>query len=278
MLEQLSYGQVNPQNMMGQLGNPQVGGVGSFGMYPQTAGISGFGGINPVGQFGTPVIDPLTAAYIQQQLAQQALVAAGINPNVGQIYGQQASPFGVSPLTQILGQQHPYGQTSGWGQTPYGSLWGQISPYSQIFGQSSPWGLGQVSPYAQISPYSQNPLLGQHNPVLSQLQAALAAQYLIPQLTQQQLGRVPFATSPFGQSGVTGWPAVGRGISPFTHGVSPFTQSPFTQSPFTQSPFAQTGSPFTQSVSPLTQGLSPFGPNVGVGSSPFQSFGYGGTQ
>ncbi len=251
MLEQLSHGPVNPQNIMGQLGNPLLGGVGSFGINPQLlSGLGGIGGINPtIGTFGTPSIDPVAAAYIQQQLAHQALLGS-ISPwgqvspfGLGSVLGQsspfsQASPYGqssmfgqpTSPWSQILGQQSPFGQI--FGQSPYGSPLGQVSPYSQIFGQH-PSVFGQVSPYAQLSPYTQlSPFSQVQNPLLTHMQAAIAAQQLVPQLSQQQFGRVPYGISPFTQqlgpqlAGVTGWPTIGRGVSPFTQnvglGTSPF--------------------------------------------------------
>jgi len=264
MLEHLSYGQVNPQHVMGQLGNPLLGGVGSFGINPQLVGLGGIGGVNPT--FGTPTIDPVTAAYIQQQLVQQALLGS-ISPWGQTPYGLatvlgQSSPFGVGspygPATagSIFGQQSSgFGQASPWshilGQTQgYGNPLGQMSPYSQNFGQNpftqvSPYSqvspYGQVSPYTQVSPWSQ---IQSQNPLLTHMQAAIAAQQLIPQLTQQQFGRVPYG-SPFTQQ--LGGTGISRGASPFTQGVSPFTQG----------------------VSPFTQGVSPFTQNVGLGTSPF---------
>jgi hypothetical protein len=130
----------------------------------------------PMVGLGVPAIDPITAAYLQQQAqVHQLRTLYGQNPwgvtpwgqplvqtlgqhplahlmqqqpfgqqLFGQPFGQQ--PFGQQPFGQQLFGQHPFTQGL-FAQNPYGTQIG-VGQYPQLFGQHG-IGIGQ-QPFGQI--------------------------------------------------------------------------------------------------------------------------------
>jgi hypothetical protein len=110
----------------------------------------------PMMGIGGPQIDPITAAYLQHQVQQQALRAmygGGYGQIFGQPWGQSQwgqpvwQTIGQHPLLQQLLQQHLYQQHL-FGQQPFGQVpFGIGAQYPQLFGQQ---GVGQQLPWQQL--------------------------------------------------------------------------------------------------------------------------------
>jgi len=175
-------------NLLGQIGKP-LGNVigGAFGNSTLGGQIGSVAG--QLGRFLPFNVDPVTAAYAQQQLTQ--------SPQFAQGQFGQPTPFGVPPQ---FAQQSPFGQ-----QTPQ---FAQQSPFGQQtpqFAQQSPFGqqtpqFTQQSPFGQpTSQFSQQSPFGQPTPQFTQ-QSPFGQQ--TPQFAQQS----PFGqqTPPFAQQGQFG--------------------------------------------------------------------------
>jgi hypothetical protein len=225
------YGQLNPQAMFGS----------QFGQSTVNPAYAAWGGINPLAQ------DPITAAYLQQQLASQAFAQP-----VG--FGGGAQPFGGA-----FGQQFGGGVGAQYGQTPYG-----IDPLTAIAIQQQQ----QQQQLLQLQQHlAREQALRQH--LLQQaISGGLGSQYGAQPFggVQQSLG-TPFGLTP--QMGIH--PALGRllygGITPQTSQWSPYQFAAGAQQ---QSPWGQQ-SPWAQQLGGGWQhqaGIgSPFGMQPGVSGS-----------
>ncbi len=224
-MTQHPYGQLNPQAMFGS----------QYGQSTVNPLYAALGGISPMAQ------DPITAAYLQQQLASQAFAQP-----VG--FGVGAQPFGAG-----FGQQFGGGVGAQYGQTPYG-----IDPLTAI-------AIQQQQQLLQLQQHlAREQALRQH--LLQQaISGGLAGPYGVQPFggVQQTLG------TPFGMTSQVGvHPVLARllygGItpqwSPYQFAGTPQPSPWGQQSPWTQ----QLGGGWQQG------GIgTPFGMHPGVAQTPF---------